>query len=157
MCIIVDTNLFHKFFNKNNQDFSLVDEWMDEEHVPLVYGGTKYNSELRKAHKYLGIFEEYKKIRKAYHIIDNLVDLQERIVLQICPETNVFDDQHLVALVRVTKSRLVMTEDPGAERLLKNRRLYNRGIRRPKIYKRREHNNLLNRKNVVTIDPNICC
>ena len=62
-----------------------------------------------------------------------------------------FDDEHLVALVSVSKCRVVCTDDQRAYPYLKRGDLYPPGVKRPKIYRTARNADLCCAANVVDV------
>jgi len=117
----------------------------------VVYGGTRYIRELERADRYLTVFVELGRINKAVKINDSAVDKQERRVSQKVND-KAFDDAHLIAILSVSRCRLICTTEKRAIPFLKDSSLYPKGVKRPKIYSRREHRDLLCDANIAD-----CC
>ena len=137
MCIIIDTNCFANVFNKTSarhNEFVPVLKWIISGKGKVVYGGTKYIEELKKASKYMKIFSLMNMYNCAIHIEDQQVDHE-----QVYLETNIvdpnFDDPHLMAIVLTSGCRLICSEDDRSIPFVTNTRLYPRRISKPKYYK----------------------
>ena len=105
----------------------------------MIYGGTKYKAELARATKYLGIIAELRKVRRAIQLSAQEVDeIGQRLKQQITDPR--FNDEHLVALVIVSRCRLVCTNDNVAIYYLKLPACYSgHPVKRPKIYRSRRN------------------
>ncbi len=154
MCIVIDANVFSMVFNSSNSEhvkFLPILRWVDKGKGKLVYGGTKYQKELEKADKTRRLFKLFQDAGKAVHVDDNKVDLEEAILEQLV-DNRAFNDKHLVAIIRVSKCRLVCSMDVAAQKYLRDVSLYPSGTKRPSIYKgHRRHEKLLCDKNIVAI------
>jgi hypothetical protein len=144
MCIIIDICTLADVFEKdsvNHVEFAPVLRWISCGKGKLLYGGTKYKKELIRT-KYVRTFLELRKSGKAVALDDNEVDQQHAIV-RGKKESKRYNDPHLVAIVIVSQCRVVCTKDTGAMKFLREKAFYPKNIRRPKIYCRKSHKNLL--------------
>lgn len=137
MCIIVDVNCLSAVFDSTcaqHRDFSPVRDWIiSSRRGYFVYGGTKFRSELKRAARLIPIINELHRAGRAISICDEAVDERERIVCERTRGTSC-DDQHIIALVGVSRCPLVCTSDRRSHSFLKDRALYPRGVARPRIY-----------------------
>jgi predicted nucleic acid-binding protein len=150
MCIIIDTNVLGAVFNKHNaqhSDFEPVLDWIFNGQGKIVYGGTKYFSEITK---YLKLFQLLKSINKAVYINNILVDEQTENVSDTIVHRD-FDDQHLVGLLMASGCRLICTNDTTAIPFIQNRAFF-KSAKEPKIYHTKRNVNLLNPKYIA-----LCC
>jgi hypothetical protein len=153
MCLVVDANVFSAVFNADasgHAEFAPVLAWVTTGPGFLVYGGTKYNSELSKAKHYLGIFIELRKKGRAKEVKRSLVDAHERVVKKIVNSSKC-DDFHIIAIFRVSGCRLFCSNDQRADCYIKNPKLYLKRQKPPLIYRARAHKRLLNANNIVEI------
>jgi hypothetical protein len=125
-----------------HDEFSPVKQWIIQGNGRIVYGGSKYRAELQKMGRYMKLFLELKKAGKVSEIKDEIVDRWEQSLLQQGPKGG-FNDQHIVAIFIVSHCRLFCSHDEQAYRHIKNKSLYPVGHKIPKIYRCREHRNLL--------------
>src|SRR3989442_13231578 len=82
MCLVVDTNVFSSVFRPdscNHAEFAPVLSWITVGPGFLVYGGTRFNDELKNAKRYLAVFIELKKKGKAKEVNRALVDQHEEV------------------------------------------------------------------------------
>lgn len=132
MCLIIDANTIGKVFDPNNVEhsrFAPVSIWVVSGSGSVIYGGTKYLKELGKG-KYLGLFTELLKARRAVVIDRKAVDdLASALKAQV-PDKD-FDDEHIVALVVLSRACLVCTDDKKSIPYLKRRDLYPPGVQVP--------------------------
>jgi len=153
MCIVIDMDVLSCVFNPCNQhhsDFSPVKEWVTRRNGFIVFGGTRYKSELRNARHYLGIFTELSRKGKVKQVNQELVDRHQQIVEGLLGQTR-FNDPHLIAIIRVSGCRLVCSKDQEADKHLKNKRYYLPNQKPPSIYRSRKHAKLLINQNIVKI------
>jgi phage gp29-like protein len=74
MCLVIDACCFALVFEsktKNHAKFIAVLKWIEEGNGRMIYGGTKYNAELGRATKVLGLLRNF--LRK-----DERFDLKTR-------------------------------------------------------------------------------
>ncbi len=110
MCIIIDTNTLAPVFNRDcsvHREFKPVFDWIFWGQGRVVYGGTKYKDELRKAPRYFGIFLELRKKRKAIEVDDCKVD-RRQAELEAAVKHRDFDDAHIIAIVIVAIAAMVV-------------------------------------------------
>jgi predicted nucleic acid-binding protein len=157
MCIIIDTNVFADVFTKesaNHINFEPVFIWVSEGLGKIVYGGTKYKKELLQAKKYVKIFRLFSDARRVVHIPDDLVDIKEKELRLKIPEKELndkFNDPHIVAIVIVSKCKIVCTLDIGLSEFLKISD-YPADVDMPLIYSNKSNRDMLNHDNIVE-----CC
>lgn len=137
MCIIVDANRAHVLFSQPASDAAApIWEWLKKDGI-LVYGG-KLASELGKITTSRRLLAELARGGRAILETAETVDREERLVLATghCKS----NDQHVVALARVSGARVLFTEDRFLMEDFQNPRLL-----RPKgkIYRRSTHRRLL--------------
>lgn len=153
MCIIIDTNTFSSVFDKSSDthnQFKPVLDWILFGNGKAVYGGTKYNNELKKAKRYLKIFKILKDARKTIYIDSAKVDEYE-IGLKLKLQHRDFDDPHIIAISSVSKCILICSCDSRSYPFLKDQTLYPKNHAKPKIYKNSKNKNLLNDSNIPDI------
>jgi len=145
MCVIIDTNAFSSVFKKtiDHDDFTPLLNWLETDKGCWVYGGTKYKEEINKASFILSYMSELEKSNKLRQINDTKVD-QREIEIKNKINSDVCDDTHLIAIVIESGCSFICSKDNSADRFLKDRRLYPSNINPPKIYRNKNHKNLLN-------------
>lgn len=145
MCIVVDINTLAPTFNETcdrHNDFVLVKDWIDRGHGFLVFGGTKFKEELKKAHRYLRLVRLMKDSGRAIAIRDDIVDAEEARVRALTDGTDC-DDQHIIGLLCASRCPLVCSMDARAYRYFHDRTLYPDGMVRVRIYSSRRSAALL--------------
>lgn len=151
MCIIIDTNTLATVFDNtsnNHSEFKPVFDWIYSGNGKVVYGGTKYTDEIKK--KYLSLFVELGRKRKAVYIDNETVDDKENEVSTqlISPD---FDDQHLVGLLIVSGTKLICSLDSRAYPFFKHPTFFRPARNRPKIYNQLRNKDLLIDRNIASI------
>lgn len=134
-----------------HHEFKPVFDWIFYGPGRVVYGGTKYKDELKKARRYFGIFLELRKQRKAIEVDDFKVD-QRQAELEEMVKHKDFDDAHIIAIVIVSGCRLICSNDSRAYTFIQDKKLYPKNFKRAKIYKGLSNQNLL----LAGILPSIC-
>jgi hypothetical protein len=154
MCLVIDTNSLATVFNKEAKyhgSFTPVFNWVSKGKGRMIYGGTKYNTELGRTTKYLGIVNELSKQRRTVRLPDAEVDRIATALKEQFPDPE-FDDEHLAALVIVSQCCVVCTNDKVAISYLRRTDLFPAGMRRPKIYSgHKSHKNLCCDQHIVPI------
>lgn len=155
MCLVIDANCFGLVFDSKTKEhlrFSPVLSWIIEGSGRMIYGGTKYNTELRNGGM-LGVVAELSRKRKTVQIPNATVDPIARALKIKFPESE-FDDEHIVALVIASRCHVVCTNDNPAIRYLKRQDVFSdyAGVERPRIYKgHKSHKDLCCDQNIVRI------
>jgi len=154
MCLIVDANVFALVFDekaKGHDRFVPIYNWIwDGWGGRLIYGGTKYKKEIAFGRgKFLGILGELERKGRLLPILpDSRVD---RVAEQTKKKVNDpdFDDEHIVALVAISKCCVVCTDDKRSFPFLMRSDLYPKGVKPPRIYQYKRHATLCCAENVV--------
>ncbi len=145
MCIVIDACCLTRVFdpgNRDHADFAPVSEWLSFGKGKMIYGGTRYKKELSKLTRILSVIVELRKAHKAINVDDSKVDEIEKQLRKNFTDSD-FNDQHLVAIVIVSRCHVVCTVDRVATVYLKRIDLFQSyKVRRPKIYKSRRNRNL---------------
>jgi len=153
MCLVIDTCCLALVFDggsKMHSKFVPVLEWINGK-GRMIYGGTKYTAELRKAAKFLPYITELARTRKAVQIPNEVVDKIAAGLKEKCADPQ-FNDEHIVALVIASRCCVVCTDDNAAINYLKYANLFPEGMSRPKIYRgRNNHKKLCCDQHVVEI------
>ena len=153
MCLVLDTNVFGAFFDPTNvkhNDFLPALTWVVKGKGKLVYGGTKYKTEMKAAKKYIRIFASLQRAGKMVLLSDADVDGHEAELIRIEPNRD-FDDPHLVAIILASECRIVCTNDKRALPYLKRSEFYKGKVKKPKIYQSIRNISLLSDKNIADI------
>ncbi len=139
MCLVIDANCFALVFNSNTKEhgkFVPVLNWITEGRGRMIYGGTKYNTELEQLNWMLGIVAELSRRRRTIQIPNETVDPIATALKAKFPEAH-FDDEHIAALVIASRCCVVCTNDNPAISYLKRVDVFSDypGVERPKIYR----------------------
>lgn len=147
MCIVIDVNRIPSVFNPNARDhheFQPILKWLDRCKTKIVYGGTKYKDELSKMPNYFGVLSEMKKAGQVCEVDDDSVDAAQEEISRKTHHSN-FNDQAIVAIVLVSRCRLICSNDKSSFPFLRLRSLYPKHSKPPSIYTGRGNVALLNR------------
>ncbi|MCC8198229.1 MAG: hypothetical protein LIP06_06550 [Tannerellaceae bacterium] len=145
MCIIIDTNTFANVFNANSvkhEQFKPVLDWIIKGNGKIVYGGSKYMGELKKAVSYLKIFRLLNQYGKAIKLNDEEVDAEQVKVEELINHPD-FDDPHLPAIVIISSCKLICTGDTRSAKFVTNSILYKKKCHVPKYYTSKRNYRLL--------------
>lgn len=148
MCIVIDVNRIPSVFNPHASDhheFRPILDWIDSHNTKIVYGGRRYKTELLKLPRYFTILLEMKKAGQVYEADDEGVDAVQKEISRKIHHRN-FNDQAIVAIVIVTRCRLICSNDRSSFPFLTLRALYPKDIKRPKIYTGLRSINLLSHR-----------
>lgn len=125
MCAIVDINVVHQCLGKGRTEAGkFFFDWLLNGGI-LVVGGSKFEAEIRNDSRFLRFVNERRQSGKVRQGIDrDKVDAeQQRLVrLKICDS----DDQHILALARVSDTRILFTNDDALQNDFRNPSIINR-------------------------------
>ena len=137
MCVIVDTNTFGPVFDKKNdkhKDFKPVLDWVLHGKGKFIIGGSKYVGELKKAKRYLKLFQLLATHKgKVIKLNDSKVDAEQKRIESLVVDSD-FDDPHLPAMVIVSRCQVICSADTRSIRFVTDPKLYPAGIKNPKYY-----------------------
>ena len=154
MCLIIDTNCLANVFQqkaKNHRRFAPVLDWIRNGKGRMIYGGTKYNTELRGVTKVLAIVGELSKQRRTIKLPNSIVDPIAYTLKEQFPDPE-FNDEHLAALVIASRCCVVCTDDNVAISYLKRTDIFPVGVDRPKIFRgHKSHKDLCCDRHIVAI------
>jgi hypothetical protein len=137
--------------NKKHQEFRPVMKWISQGKGKMIYGGQKYGTELKKAKFILPIMTELQRGGRLVHLDDSKVDTIARDV-KMSVKDAAFNDEHIVAMVIVSRCAVVCTDDRLATEVLKHRSIYvQHKLRPPKIYRYLRHKNMCCDHNLAAI------
>ena len=151
MCIVIDTNTIPSVLNpkiSDHHEFRPILNWLDTRKTKIVYGGTKYKEELEKMPKYFQMLSEMRRAGKVHEAYDDDVDRVQEEINQTTDHKN-FNDQAIVAIVIVSRCRLICSKDKKSFPFLTLKTLYPRGFKRPKIYTGSRNVDLLYHHHIV--------
>jgi hypothetical protein len=136
MCVVIDANVIGKVFDPHSAEhprFKPIALWVTTGNGSIIYGGTKYKKELGEG-RYLTLFKELGTARRAVVLDAKDVDDRARLLKKLVPE-KAFNDEHLIALVGISRCCLVCTDDIDFLPYLKRKDLYPSGVRVPYVYR----------------------
>ncbi|MCE6992929.1 PIN domain-containing protein [Dyadobacter sp. CY323] len=151
MCIIIDTNSLGNVFNtfsQNHEEFEPIFKWILEGKGKVVFGGTKYMSEIGP--NYRKLFTELRNAKKAVRVENEKVDQLEAKIRNAVRDAD-FDDQHIIALLISSGCKLICSEDRRAYPYFRNLLFFKFAKKRPKIYRGRSNSPLLTDSNISSI------
>jgi hypothetical protein len=154
--MLIDTNLITVLFNKNNERYPVykpVLDWLITGRAKIVLGGGKYyRKEIReRLASYMPIFRELSRLNKTHWFPDAEVD---KLTLKIKEQEDNpdFDDSHIIALLCISKAKILCSEDERAFPFVKDKKFYPERQELPKILSLKAHESSLDLLN----DENIC-
>lgn len=139
MCIIIDTNQIVKFFNQpEHEDMKPVHRWIKNSGRLMYSTGDKFDHELNNLAK--PKLQELSDAGLAVHVSDKSVS-DEANRLRDSNLRIKSKDYHVLALARVTKTRLLFTRDQKLHADFKNRNVI--PTKGGTIYQNKSHKGLL--------------
>jgi len=140
MCLIIDANVVHKIFPEPTADFAPVHKAVVGGRARIVYGGelTREYQQMRHFHRLLLRLDQQGGARQ---VADSEVDAETARLHDagLCAS----DDQHIVALARVSRVRLLCSEDDALTTDFRNPALLSHP--RGSVYRRASHAHLIRR------------
>jgi len=153
MCLVIDTCTIPKVFDQSNKEherFAPVLKWVTQGDGRLIYGGQKYNAELRRLPRYIKIIVQLARGGRVVELPNTRVD-QFAAKAKAKVADRAFNDEHLVALVAISKCHVICTDDEAAHPYLKRPDLYPSKVKPPKIYRHASHRTLCCGHHIVEI------
>ncbi len=158
MAIIIDTNCFANVFSKTSEkhlEFKPVLDWILFGKGFLIYGGSKYKEELKKASKYLKIIRLLKEVGKVkIGNDDNIDDLERKISSE--NTSKLFNDIHILAICLDTKCILICSEDTTSIPFITDPVYFKKGEKKPAFYTSKRNQNILDDKYINTCHKPLC-
>jgi len=142
MCIILDANRFGDALSTPPKpDYLPIIDWLTkhDRNGVVVFGGTKFLQEIARDDRARRWFVTLERSGRARSIDKTDVDAEEIQVRRskLCAS----DDEHLIALARMSGARVFCTEDKTLFEDVRNARLLSRP--RGRVYRRKAHIALL--------------
>jgi len=134
--IVVDVNVLSCVFDKNNErhdDFKPVNAWLMSRKGKLAYGGSHYLNELAKMPRYLKVVNELNRSGIAVNINKGEIDNYEKYVISAISDKKC-NDPHVIALLAVSRSRILCSADAKSYRYIKDKRLYPKNFGCVRVY-----------------------
>lgn len=138
MCLIIDTNSVHKIFPTPHHELLSLSKAVDSGDAKLVCGGElkrEYERMKEFWHHFIGLDRQ----GRTRLISDSKVDAETLQLQETAACTS--DDHHIIALARISGTRLLCSDDDALCDDFKNRKLLAKP--RGNIYRRPDHDGLL--------------
>jgi predicted nucleic acid-binding protein len=138
MCVIVDTQVVHKVFRTPSEDFKPLYDHIADGRIRVVYGG-KLGREYARIDWFRKLLLRLDQQGSAWRVSDAEVDAEAARLHsgRMCRS----NDHHVIALARVSRTRLICTEDDDLIQDFKNKTILNKP--RGKVYREASHVRLL--------------
>ena len=115
MCMIVDTNQFHKLFKKEDDSIKPIHEWLNNGGGKLVYTlYGKFGKEIKLVSKIRRYFEERKRAIQLKLIPKEQVEEGKEKIKQEAKRKNYnlqSDDLHILGLAQISNTKLLCSSD----------------------------------------------
>lgn len=146
--VVIDTDSLSRVLDEKNREHNeyvpLYRSIIEQKQTIIIYGGTKYNGELKRANKFLKLFSEFRKTGMAKDIDDQSVDKEEKRIIKKADDSN-FNDHHIVAIVIIGRCNIICSKDSNSHEHYKNGRYYPSHFTKPKIYNGLSSSDILTR------------
>ena len=123
MCAIVDTNVYHEVFSMGNQSDAgkYFYDWLMRRNGGTFVSGGDHLRELNRIADFKRVFAERLQAGRAKRIPDDLVDSETETLRsqRICRS----NDEHVLALARVSGARLLFTNDDDLQDDFRDRQI----------------------------------
>lgn len=146
MCLIIDANFAHKFGNPSDEDVAPIVRWLKKprSRANIVIGGKLRRELARSGQGFRDFVEELIQAGRFLDKDDGAVEAETEAVVKELDALNWedADDPHIIALARVSGSRLLASHDSrsGLHAMFKDRRLLDPP---GKVYQKPSHKKLL--------------
>lgn len=147
MRLLIDTNIFHKFFNVNHKEhneFKKAHKCLFDCKGVMLFGGSTFEKEINiSLSSYKKILIELSKSGKFIQLDKSTIDLEEKRI-KLLEKSNDFDDPHIISCVINGKIQIICSDDSRADKYIKDPKFYPKQFSIPKIYRKSIHHKLLN-------------
>ena len=144
--VVVDTDSLSKVFDKTNKEHKeyepLHKSIIEQKRSVIMYGGTKYTNELKRAGKFFRLFAELGKIGMALMLNAQAVNSEEERIIGLANDRK-FNDPHIIAIVVIGRCNIICSSDTNSHGHYKNSLYYPKHLR-PKIYNGLASSDILN-------------
>ncbi len=120
MCTVIDADTFSYFCNPDSarySDFQPVRDWIENSSCKIVYGGTDYENHLKNHRRFLKHLTEQERKGKIKKLCRVEVDRATSVIEGSFSGID-FNDHHIVALVLISRCKLVCSIDSGLKNLI---------------------------------------
>ena len=123
MCAIVDTNVYHEVFSPGSQSDAgkYFYDWLMRKNGGTIVSGGEHLRELNQIADFKRVFAERLQAGRARRIPDEDVDSETETIRSqgICNS----NDEHVIALARLSGARLLFTNDGALQNDFRDRRV----------------------------------
>lgn len=151
MCIVIDVNRLPSVLSTKSQDhveYVPILDWIRRRRTKIVYGGTEYTRQLKEMKRYFRILQEMSRAGQVKVLDKDTVDLIQAEIDQRTTSEN-SNDPFIVAIIIVSKCKLLCSNDTASFSFIRNRSLYPNGIKPPKIYRDQRDRQLLYHRHIA--------
>jgi hypothetical protein len=136
MCVILDTNTFHKFRNPKDEDMEPVWKWLDNRNGKIVYSNTeKFENEWEKGGM-SHLRDQMMRAGQLKLISQGVQEKADELKGKIAS-----NDEHIIALALITGVKVLISYRKGDKDLFTD--FKNRDLVRGKVYTRKAHARML--------------
>ena len=123
MCAIVDTNVYHEVFSTGSQSNAgkYFYDWLMRRNGGTFVSGGEHLRELNRIADFKRVFAERLQAGRARRIPDDLVDTETETVRSEGLHRS--NDEHVLALARVSGARLLFTNDDDLQDDFRDRQI----------------------------------
>ena len=122
MCAIIDTSVWANFWTRpKSSGFTEVHSWLNSGKGGIAIGGTKYRREVGRIRSTIPLLAGYAQAGIAIQYDDAPIDAEAARIERA--ERNKSDDEHVLALARVSGARILCVDDDDLVSDFKNRSL----------------------------------
>ena len=123
MCAIIDANVCHEIFSSSSQSDAgkYFLDWLMKRNGGIIVSGGGHLRELDQNEDFYRVFRERLQIGRARYIPDAQVDAETKTLRSqsICRS----NDEHILALARLSGARLLFTNDNALQDDFRNRQI----------------------------------
>ena len=136
MCVILDTNTFHKFKNSADEDMAPVWEWLDKRNGKIVYSNTeKFEDEWERGGM-SHLRDQMMRAGQLKLVSEGVQEKADELKGEI-----VSDDEHIIALALIARVKVLVSYREGDRNLFAD--FKNRQLVGGKVYTRKTHTRML--------------
>ena len=136
MCVILDTNTFHKFRNPNDEDMAPVWKWLDNRNGKIVYANTKKFEDEWERGGMSHLRDQMMRAGQLKLVSEGVQEKADELKGKITS-----NDEHIIALALIAEVKVLVSYREGDSDLFTD--FKNREFVGGKVYTRKSHTHLL--------------
>ena len=136
MCVILDTNTFHKFKNPDDEDMAPVWKWLDNRNGKIVYANTKKFEDEWERGGMSHLRDQMMRAGQLKLVSEGVQEKADELKGEITS-----NDEHIIALALIARVKVLVSYREGDSDLFDD--FKDRNLAGGKVYTRKTHAHML--------------